>query len=250
MSFLEYVNNIRLFHAVDDLLYTEKKITRIALDNGFPTTASFNKAFRDIYNMTPSAYRSSIRKEQAEEKKEDSGSREAVEERVKQYLAGGISVQDDVATKNRELFAVDANKTVPLSKNWSRIINIGKIDALLDSDMQQQLLVMKEEIGFSYVRIWNIFVQDMYDEGEDGNWRYNFSRVDRGLDFLVDNGLKPYIELSFKPMDVSYSINSAMTSKDNEIIFHDRESYQKVMHDFASHLINRYGMDVVETWYF
>lgn len=149
-----------------------------------------------------------------------------MEERVKQYLAGGISVQDDVATKNRELFAVDANKTVPLSKNWSRIINIGKIDALLDSDMQQQLLVMKEEIGFSYVRIWNIFVQDMYDEGEDGNWRYNFSRVDRGLDFLVDNGLKPYIELSFKPMDVSYSINSAMTSKDNEIIFHDRESYQ------------------------
>ena len=250
LSFLEYVNNIRLFHAVDDLLYTEKKITRIALDNGFPTTASFNKAFRDIYNMTPSAYRSSIRKEQAEEKKEDSGSREAVKERVKQYLAGGISVQDDVATKNRELFAVDANKTVPLSKNWSRIINIGKIDALLDSDMQQQLLVMKEEIGFSYVRIWNIFVQDMYDEGEDGNWRYNFSRVDRGLDFLVDNGLKPYIELSFKPMDVSYSINSAMTSKDNEIIFHDRESYQKVMHDFASHLINRYGMDVVETWYF
>ena len=250
LSFLEYVNNIRLFHAVDDLLYTEKKITRIALDNGFPTTASFNKAFRDIYNMTPSAYRSSIRKEQAEEKKEDSGSREAVEERVKQYLAGGISVQDEVATKNRELFAVDANKTVPLLKNWSKIINIGKIDALLDSDMQQQILMMKEEIGFLYVRIWNIFVQDMYDEGEDGNWRYNFSRVDRGLDFLVDNGLKPYIELSFKPMDVSYSINSAMTSKDNEIIFHDRESYQKVMHDFASHLINRYGMDAVETWYF
>ena len=138
LSFLEYVNNIRLFHAVDDLLYTEKKITRIALDNGFPTTASFNKAFRDIYNMTPSAYRSNILKEQAEEEKEDSGSREAVEERVKQYLAGGISVKDDVATKNRELFAVDANKTVPLSKNWSRIINIGKIDALLDSDMQQQ----------------------------------------------------------------------------------------------------------------
>ena len=41
LSFLEYVNNIRLFHAVDELLYTEKKITRIALDNGFPTSASF-----------------------------------------------------------------------------------------------------------------------------------------------------------------------------------------------------------------
>ena len=34
LSFLEYVNNIRLFHAVDEMLYTDKKITRIALDNG------------------------------------------------------------------------------------------------------------------------------------------------------------------------------------------------------------------------
>lgn len=251
LSFLEYVNNIRLFHAVDDLLYTEKKITRIALDNGFPTTASFNKAFRDIYNMTPSAYRSSIREMETEEAEQnESETREAVEERVKKYLSGNISVQDEVATKNRELFVTDTKKTVPLKRNWSQIINIGKIEALLDSDMQQQILIMKEEIGFSYVRIWNIFVQDMYDEGEDGKWHYNFSRVDRGLDFLVDNGLKPYIELSFKPMDVSYSINSALISKDNEIIFHDRDSYQKVMHDFAAHLINRYGMDVVETWYF
>lgn len=33
-------------------------------------------------------------------------------------------------------------------------------------------------------------------------------------------------------------------------IFHERESYEKVMGDFASHLINRYGMEEIETWYF
>ena len=64
LSFLEYVNNIRLFHAVDELLYTDKKITRIAMDNGFPTSASFNKAFRDIYHMTPSAYRAGVKQEE------------------------------------------------------------------------------------------------------------------------------------------------------------------------------------------
>ena len=128
MSFLEYVNNIRLFHAVDDLLYTEKKITRIALDNGFPTTASFNKAFRDIYNMTPSAYRSSIRKEQAEEKKEDSGSREAVEERVQNsILPAGISVQDDVATKNCGVVRGGCEQNSPdFQKAGGRIIKYRK----------------------------------------------------------------------------------------------------------------------------
>ncbi len=82
LSFLEYVNNIRLFHAVDELLYSEKKITRIALDNGFATTASFNKAFKDIYSMTPSAYRSSVHKEETKEtpKKEET---EQIEKRVK-----------------------------------------------------------------------------------------------------------------------------------------------------------------------
>lgn len=249
LSFLEYVNNIRLFHAVDELLYSEKRITRIALDNGFPTTASFNKAFRDVYHMTPSEYRTSVRKAATEES-EETESREQIEQRVKQYLLGDQNVQDEVATKNRDVYVVDAGCTTELKKNWAQIINIGKVEALLDSDMQQQILLMQEEIGFPYVRVWNIFEQDMYNEGQDGEWHYNFSRVDRGLDFLVEHKLKPYIELAFKPMDVSYSINSALKSENNDIIFHERESYEKVMNDFASHLINRYGIEEMESWYF
>ena len=48
---------------------------------------------------------------------------------------------------------------------------------------------------------------------KDGSWHYNFSRVDRGLDFLVENQLKPYIELSFKPIHVSYTLYSTLTEK-------------------------------------
>lgn len=248
LSFVEYVNNIRLFHAVDELLYGEKKITRIALDNGFPTTASFNKAFKDVYHMTPSAYRTSIRQEMQGDEKEEQSKAE-IEQRVKDYLAGNNFVPDETATKNLGVVIVDAEKTVPLKKSWCEIINVGKIEALLDCDIQRQVLMMKEEIGFKYVRIWNIFVQEMYEE-RDGDWHYNFSRIDRGLDFLVENGLKPYIELSFKPIHVSYSINSTLAEKDNHIIFHERDSYEKVMNDLASHLVNRYGMDEIETWYF
>lgn len=225
-----------------------KKITRIALDNGFPTTASFNKVFKEVYNMTPSGYRTSVRQKTKEEV-QDTESKEQIEQRVKKYLAGNTVLQDEVAAKNLDLFTVDAKETTELKKNWNAIINIGKVDALLDSEMQQQVLIMKQELGFRYVRVWNIFVQDMYEE-KDGSWHYNFSRVDRGLDFLVENQLKPYIELSFKPIHVSYTLYSTLTEKENDIIFHDRDSYDKVMNDFASHLINRYGMDEVESWYF
>lgn len=248
LSFLEYVNNIRLFHAVDDLLYSEKKITRIAMENGFATTASFNKAFKEIHHMTPSAYRSSVHKEEKEEKPKKKEAKE-IEKRVKAYLSGNEIISDETPTQKINVVTVDTQKTTELKKCWSEIINIGNIEELLDSDMQKQIRLMQAEIGFRYIRIWNIFVLDMYEEA-NGEFRYNFSRIDRGLDFLVENHLKPYIELSFKPLSLSYTINSSLGEKDNDIIFHDRESYVKVMNDFASHLINRYGVDEVEAWYF
>ena len=248
LSFLEYVNNVRLFHAVDELVYSEKKITRIALDNGFPTTAAFNKAFKEIYNMTPSAYRSTVHKE--DEKNENDEAKQELDQRVKEYLAGKEPVEDDTATKNMNLFVVDANHTTEWKKPWDKIINMGNIDSLLNYDVQSQLLMMQKEIGFTYVRIYNIFMQDMYDEKISGDNKYNFSRIDRGLDFLVEHQLKPYIELSFKPTEVNYTINSSVGDRYNEIIFHDKESYVEVMKEFASHIANRYGLDEIENWYF
>ena len=46
MNFIEYLTNIRLFHSVDELLYTNTPITKIATDNGFATVSIFNKAFK------------------------------------------------------------------------------------------------------------------------------------------------------------------------------------------------------------
>lgn len=248
LSFLEYVNNIRLFHAVDELLYSEKKITRIALDNGFPTTAAFNKAFKEIYNMTPSAYRSTVHKE--ENLNENKEAKQELDKRVKEYLAGKEPVEDNTAIRNMNLYVVDAKNTTEWKKPWDKIINMGNIDSLLNYDVQSQLLIMQKEIGFSYVRIYNIFMQDMYYENISGDNKYNFSRIDRGLDFLVEHNLKPYIELSFKPTDVNYTINSSIGDRYNEIIFHDRESYVEVMKAFSSHIANRYGVNEIENWYF
>jgi AraC-like DNA-binding protein len=61
MNFVDYVNNIRLFHAVDDLLYTNNSITSIALENGFPNVASLTRMLKTAYNMTPSEYRQKMK---------------------------------------------------------------------------------------------------------------------------------------------------------------------------------------------
>jgi len=90
-------------------------------------------------------------------------------------VSGNVPAEENTAARNMGLIAVDAQDAEEYSKNWCKIINIGRAEVLLDSNMQQQLLTMKEELGFSYVRIWNIFVEDMYDE--ENGWNYNFVKT-------------------------------------------------------------------------
>jgi len=54
-----YIKRIRLEKAAQFLKYSEEPITNIALEVGFENHAVFTKAFRNKYNCSPSAFRSS-----------------------------------------------------------------------------------------------------------------------------------------------------------------------------------------------
>lgn len=56
LTFIEYLNTYRVEKACVDLVYTEKTITQIALENGFNTTSYFAKIFKRIMNFTPKKY--------------------------------------------------------------------------------------------------------------------------------------------------------------------------------------------------
>ena len=56
-NFNRYVNEIRLSYACDLLEYTKRSITEIYLDAGFESQRTFNRAFREVYRVTPREYR-------------------------------------------------------------------------------------------------------------------------------------------------------------------------------------------------
>ena len=56
-TFLNYLNEIRIKYAIEDLINTKNTILKVSLDNGFPNVASFNKYFKEIYGISPSLYR-------------------------------------------------------------------------------------------------------------------------------------------------------------------------------------------------
>jgi AraC-like DNA-binding protein/quercetin dioxygenase-like cupin family protein len=58
MTYVEYVNELRIGMACRALLETDKSITAIAYDTGFNNLSNFNRRFRAIKQMTPRKYRS------------------------------------------------------------------------------------------------------------------------------------------------------------------------------------------------
>lgn len=62
-TFLQYLNKIRLQHAVYELTSLEKSLTRIAFDNGFPNLPSFNRVFQEEFNEKPNEFKKRTRLE-------------------------------------------------------------------------------------------------------------------------------------------------------------------------------------------
>lgn len=57
MSFLEYVNEVRLSHIYYDLIHSDTPVSVLTAENGFTNQKLFNRAFKELYGCTPSSVR-------------------------------------------------------------------------------------------------------------------------------------------------------------------------------------------------
>ncbi len=57
LSFLQYVNEVRLSHVYFELLHTDRSVSEIMEENGFTNQKFFNSLFKRYYGMTPSVAR-------------------------------------------------------------------------------------------------------------------------------------------------------------------------------------------------
>lgn len=243
LTFMEYLNNVRLFHAVDELIYSNKNMTRIALDNGFPTSAAFTKAFRDAYSELPSEYRKKMQNNRQEANTEVKLTEEEAE-LIKKYLK-----DNDEPEENERMIMmecnVDATDYTEYNNPGIRGICVGKVYSLLHSDVQKQLIDIQKKTGVEYIRVWDLFSREhCYSEGG-----CNFRKLDQVFDFLVDNEMKPYIELGYKQTVFMYSPERYLKQSKNQEDFDDK-TFEELIRDLVIHLVNRYGVDEIERWYF
>jgi len=245
MTFMEYLNNVRLFHAVDELMYSDKNLTHIAYDNGFPTSASFTKVFREIYNESPSEYRKKIQDEKEKDEKEKMLQQEE-EQRILEYLKFRAHKENPQSTRKKE-YIINAGNVKDTLTDCSKVISIGDGYLLLQSEAQHQVEKIQKQTGVKYARIWNILSREYCFSEKEG---YNFRRLDQVLDFLLDHHMKPYLEVGSKPSLFMYTPERSINIEKSKMDSYDFKTFSEITRELCVHLVNRYGVEELETWYF
>jgi xylan 1,4-beta-xylosidase len=136
---------------------------------------------------------------------------------------------------------------------WERMFGSGRAILSLREDYRRDLREVKDATGFEYVRFHAIFHDEvgLYNEDADGKVSYNFSYIDQIYDGLLANHVRPFVELSFMPQNLAAEpILHSFWYKPNISPPKDYDKWDDMIAHFASHLIERYGIDEVSQWYF
>lgn len=141
----------------------------------------------------------------------------------------------------------------PFPHFWEQMFGSERAIVSLRESYRNDLRDVKKATGFHYVRFHAIFHDEvgLYDEDADGNPVYNFSYVDQIYDGLLQNGVRPFVELSFMPKKLAAADRPhAFWYKPNVSPPKDYGRWEALIYAFTTHLVERYGINEVSQWYF
>ena len=141
----------------------------------------------------------------------------------------------------------------PFPHFWEQMFGSGRAVLSLREDYRRDLRTVRGITGFGYVRFHGIFDDEMgvYTEDRQGRAEYNFSYVDQVYDGLLENGVRPFVEMSFMPKALAASQTPhAFWYKPLPNPPASYDKWGELIYAFARHLVERYGIDEVSQWYF
>ena len=182
------------------------------------------------------------------EKNERATSHPAVFDRFGTFL---VAV---AGTSAGRTIAIDADAPAhPFPHFWEQMFGSGRAILSLRESYRRDLRWVREITGFRYVRFHAILDDEVGIYGEDKQGRpiYNFSYVDQIYDGLLANNVKPFVELSFMPYKLAARQDlQSFWYHPNVSPPKDYAKWDDLITQFMKHLVDRYGIDEVASWYF
>lgn len=148
----------------------------------------------------------------------------------------------------------------PNDRYWQMGVGSGHAALALRADYQKQLARVVKELGFRSVRFHGVFDDDMVViksfrdfmrlPGARKINTQSFFHIATVYDALLEMGIKPFVELGFMPTPLASGKRTVFHYKGNVTPPKEYQRWEKLIRDFVLFLIDRYGKEEVESWYF
>lgn len=255
MTFMAYLTQVRLTHAVSQLLTTDETMDFIAESSGFANTNAFVQAFKRTYDTLPSIYRRQNSHVQADNKDTPSGYLELEHSNylavLRKYLETPAQQNVRISTVSRYVVFSANERGKPLRHTWKTFVCVARASEILMEDTRALLREVQQSIGYRFIKFHGLLSDDMRvcQRNSEGSIVYSFVLMDKVMDFLLSIGLKPLVQLSFMP--------KVLAKEPARTVFNFRVNEPESMDEWVQlvnattvHLIERYGLKEVESWPF
>jgi xylan 1,4-beta-xylosidase len=108
-----------------------------------------------------------------------------------------VGAADSSRTVQADLTQIKGSRSMV----WQDCVGAGRVAEGLSDGWRRQLETCKKELGFHFIRMHGLLTDEMgvYHEDAQGNPRYNWQYIDDVYDFLLDTGVRPFVEIGFMP---------------------------------------------------
>lgn len=139
-----------------------------------------------------------------------------------------------------------------LSMPWRNIIAVGRANNLLRADILEHLAYAQKIMGYKYCRFHAIFddEMDVVKRNASGKLVFQWHQVDKVYDALLRLGIKPFVELNPMPKVMASGTQDMFKYKMNVTPPKSYQEWEYLVYSFTEHMVERYGIDEVRTWYF
>lgn len=138
---------------------------------------------------------------------------------------------------------------------WEFSVGSCHASTILRADVQEHIKKAHKDIGFQYLRFHGLLDDDMSvvmpsqipGMGED---QISFFNIDRIFDFLLEIGMKPFVELGFMPEAYASTTQTTFHYKGFSSMPKEDAKWTALITKLTEHLEERYGVAEVRSWFF
>jgi xylan 1,4-beta-xylosidase len=153
-----------------------------------------------------------------------------------------------------------ATTTKKTDRAWQTCVGSDHAFQAHRADWQRALRFIHDELGFKYVRFHGILGDDMNTlqrcsdfirvPGANKIEYRNFWQVGQVYDAVLAAGMRPFVEITFMPSALASGKATVMHYKGNITLPRSFDAWHDHVKEFTQFLLDRYGQEEVEQWYF